>query len=567
MLSHFEVAMAAENQYEPKIRYNRLRLFLVILMSVISVVPLLILAFTNYTQYEQAFSNEMSHQVTRRISTIKQSLEMFIDERKAAINFLINDKSFEDLSNEKELQKLLTRLKKSFDGFVDLGLIDSEGNHRSYAGPYNLFGKNYKGQSWFQEVVLDQIYVSDVFMGFRQFPHFVIAVKHEKEDGSFYILRATLNTDMFKKKIYSLEFRPQSDACLINRNGVLQTPSRIYGNVLDDSRITIPSYSRNAVVQQKKDSTGSPYIFGYAFIQDSPFILIVNKSSDDFLAGLIGIRRNLLILLTISIILILAVIFRSTTYLVRRIEKSDLKQAKLLHSAQYTNKMASIGRLATGVAHEINNPLAIINEKAGLLKDLATFNDDFKYKDKTFDIVNSILNSVERCSTITHRLLGFAKRMDINAELIDIELLLNEVTGFLSSEAAYKNIDISFHFEENLPSITSDRGQLQQVFLNIITNAFYAVKEEKGSIKISAERGRNRMINVIVEDNGVGISKEHLDHIFEPFFTTKGKYGTGLGLSITYGIVHKLGGDIKVKSELGAGTTFTIILPIESQNV
>jgi signal transduction histidine kinase len=249
--------------------------------------------------------------------------------------------------------------------------------------------------------------------------------------------------------------------------------------------------------------------------------------------------------------------------MVKRISDADKKREKALHNIQYTNKMASIGRLAAGVAHEINNPLAIINEKAGLLKDLATLKQEFDYKEKTLQIVSSILKSVERCSTITHRLLGFAKRMDVAAEVIDLELLLKEVNGFLEQEALLRNISVNFNFEKNLPSIDSDRGQLQQVFLNILTNAFYAVKDN-GNIDIIIKQGKNQTVHVTITDNGVGITKENLEHIFEPFFTTKGKYGTGLGLSITYGIVQKLGGDIEVQSQLGEGTSFTVILPIKS---
>jgi two-component system NtrC family sensor kinase len=232
---------------------------------------------------------------------------------------------------------------------------------------------------------------------------------------------------------------------------------------------------------------------------------------------------------------------------------------------EYTNKMASIGRLAAGVAHEINNPLAIINEKAGLLKDFATLKPDFNYKEKVLQGVESILKSVDRCSVITHRLLGFAKRMDIITEVIDLELLLKEVTGFLEREANLHNIKINFNFAEDLPCINSDRGQIQQVFLNILTNAYYAVKQG-GQIDIYANKLNENEVDISIADTGVGIAEEQLEHIFEPFYTTKGKYGTGLGLSITYGIVQKLGGSISVKSKLGEGTKFSVHLPIKSKN-
>ena len=546
-----------------KVRYRRLWILLVVLMCLVSITPLIILTFFNLYQYEDVFTAELSQQVTSRLSNTKQALEFFIDERIAAITFLINDNSFEELSSNKRLTNVLSQLKKSFEGFIDLGLIDSEGNHRSYAGPYELYERNYIDQQWFQEVKLHGLHVSDVFMGFRKFPHFVVAKKFERDDGTFYILRATLNAEILYEKIHALEYRPHSDGCLINRAGILQTPSIFYGDILDQSSREVPRYSKVPVVNHEQDSDRNHFIFGYAYIEHTPFIFLVTKRSKDFMTNLLEVRTFLMWFLVSSIIIILVVIFWSTSYMVKRIYKADINQAKVLHNIQYTNKMASIGRLAAGVAHEINNPLAIINEKAGLIKDFATLKEDFRYKEKVLDLVGSVVKSVERCSVITHRLLSFAKRMDVNWETIDLELLLKEVIGFLEREAGLRNITIDFKMDADLPSIDSDRGQLQQVFLNILTNAFYAV-EDGGQLKVFAKKRNDNFIDVVVEDNGEGISKENLDHIFEPFFTTKGEYGTGLGLSITYGIVQKLGGQINVESELGKGTTFTVTLPLKS---
>jgi signal transduction histidine kinase len=549
----------------PKFRYQRLWIFSMLIMCMVSLSPLIIMTFTNYNQYEEVYTGEFTHQVRQLISGTKQTLEFFLRERLSALSFIINEKPYDDLSDNTKIRNLLSHLKNSFDGFIDLGMIDSRGNHCSYAGPYELLGKNYKNQQWFQEVTLRGMYISDVFMGFRKFPHIVIAIKHEKNNGDFYVLRATLNTDILNNKIHSLIYWPQSDAFLINSEGILQTSSRFYGKILEKYPLTIPPFAPNAVVKPEHDSEGNTNIFGYAYIDKSPFILIVTKHSVDFMANLFKIRNRLMWFLGISIVIIVIVILGSTTYVIKLLRKSEMRQAKVLHDMEYTNKMASIGRLAAGVAHEINNPLAIINEKAGLLKDFATLKPDFNYKDKIIGGVDSILNSVDRCSAITHRLLGFAKRMDINTEVIDLEKLMKEVTGFLEREANLRNIQINFNIAEDLPSINSDRGQLQQVFLNILTNAYYAVKEG-GQIEINASELSDNSVEISITDTGIGISDENLEHIFEPFYTTKGKYGTGLGLSITYGIVEKLGGDIKVKSKLGEGTKFSVHLPIKSTN-
>jgi len=234
------------------------------------------------------------------------------------------------------------------------------------------------------------------------------------------------------------------------------------------------------------------------------------------------------------------------------------------HEMEYTNKMAAIGRLAAGVAHEINNPLAIIGEKAGLHKDLLTFSDELPPKEKMLGLVDAVLESVERCGAITHRLLGFAKHMDTQREEIDLEILIKGVLGFLEKEAGYRNLQVTFHIEESVPTVGSDRGQLQQVFLNIVNNAFAAV-DDGGLIKISIANVDPDHVAVSVDDNGIGIAEDDLEHIFEPFFSTKKGAGTGLGLSITYGIVQKLGGQIKVTSKPGVGTCFTVILPVRRE--
>jgi len=176
-------------------------------------------------------------------------------------------------------------------------------------------------------------------------------------------------------------------------------------------------------------------------------------------------------------------------------------------------------------------------------------------------IVESIAGSVVRCRKVTHRLLGFAKHIDAGSETIAVEELLNEVVGFLGKEAAYRNVTITIEAEPGVPDVESDRGQLQQVFLNILNNAEAAVSDG-GHIGIGVRTAGERGVAVSISDDGIGIPRENLDRIFEPFFTTKEGSGTGLGLSITYGIVQKLGGEITVKSEVGKGTCFTVLLPV-----
>ncbi|MBU1651764.1 two-component sensor histidine kinase, partial [bacterium] len=332
------------------------------------------------------------------------------------------------------------------------------------------------------------------------------------------------------------------------------------GGILKPFSLSVPPYSQQAEVKSNYPEAGSSQLVGYAYIDRSPFILVTVQDQRELLKNWMSLRNDPLWFLIGSIVLIIVVVFISSSYMVRRIRLSDESRAKLFHNIEYTNKMASIGRLAASVAHEINNPLAIINEKSGLLKDMVNFTEDFTQREKVLKLVDSVLGSVDRCSKVTHRLLGFAKRMEVQTELIDVGLLLKEVLGFLGKEVEHRNISVHFDLSSEDMTIESDRGQLQQVFLNIINNGFAAVPDG-GWLRLAvSEVGMNK-IAVTICDNGNGISKEDQKRIFEPFFSTKGQFGTGLGLSITKNIVETLGGTIEVDSELGEGTCFIISLP------
>ena len=360
--------------------------------------------------------------------------------------------------------------------------------------------------------------------------------------------------------VLSLAAQPSHDAFIVNRNGVLQTPSRFYGEVLDTVHLAALPSSTRAELLEVDDADGRALMVAYAQVTDSPFNVVLLSPRDELNEGLVSLTRNLLAFLIISIILILAVIVLGTRRMVNRVREADLKRAALFHKVEYTNKMAAIGRLGAGVAHEINNPLSIINQKAGLLKDYIMLSEELPPKDKLVGLVNSVLKSAERCGGITHRLLGFAKHMEVQWGNIDLDELIKDVLSFLEKEASYRSIKIDFNYPEEPPTVVSDRAQLQQVFLNIINNAFAAM-DDGGHLEISIQAVADEAVAVTVADDGSGISDDDMAHIFDPFFTTKKGSGTGLGLSITYGIVQKLGGKVSVTSKVGEGTRFTVTLP------
>lgn len=545
-------------------RYRLLQRNIRILMIVLTIVPLSMMALINYHQYQSSLREEIINPETLMANKTRHSFEFFLKERQSLIKSISYFYSRNDLCDEKTLNHILFTLKKEFIGFVDLGLISgSDGTQICYVGPYNLLGKKYTNQDWFQEVTLKGTYISDVFMGYRKFPHIAIAVQRLEENGESWILRTTIDTTMFDNLIASMGLDAESDAFVLNKQGIFQTDSRLFGKVLEQCPLIIPRGGHATYVDERKDPNGKDIFLTYTHFTYPEYTLVIVKSRSTVLKTWYALKSDLFFVFLASSILIVIVVFRLTGIMVNRIREADQNRELAFRELQHHHKLSSIGRLAAGVAHEINNPLAIINEKAGLIKDLIQYTPDFKQKEKFLNLLGAILQSVNRCRTITHRLLGFAKRMEVEIESLDINGLLEEVLGFLEKEALYRNIDIGLELAKDLPRIDSDRGQLQQVFLNILNNAMAAVDDE-GRILITTWEKDADTVAVSIQDNGCGMSEETCRHIFEPFFTTKRERGTGLGLSITYGIVKKLGGDIEVTSKEHEGTTFKIFLPKKS---
>ncbi|MFP4532424.1 MAG: ATP-binding protein [Desulfobacterales bacterium] len=540
-------------------RYLRLRRNMIIIMVLVTIVPLALMLLINAFQYQSKIKSERIEPMRAIVNKSTHSFELFLEERISAIRFLGSSYTFAQLSDPNTLNQVYHDLRDTFGGYVDLGLINSKGIQVSYAGPYDLLNKNYSEQQWFQEVQVRGTYISDVFMGYRKFPHIALVAQHMKGSGDFWVLRATMDTKKFDNLISAMGLSPISDAFIINQNGVLQTKSQFYGDVLEECRLSVPRAGAGTHVTEKTDPFGREIFQITSNFLKHDYTLVTVIPREIILKSWHSLRQEMIFIFIISFAAILLVIFWVTTQLVKRIQDADERREAAYRNLEYTQKLSSIGRLAAGVAHEINNPLSIINEKAGLLKDLVE-HDRYQDKDKLLKMTAAINQSVNRCKSITQRLLGFARQIGVHYEMLDVNEVLRETIGFLKKEAISKNIHTKYELDEELPKISSDRGQLQQVFLNIINNAFAAV-EKGGEVTLKTRVVDADTIAASISDDGTGMTEETMKQIFEPFFTTKKQYGTGLGLSITYGIVKKLGGDIKVQSKLGEGSTFTIYLP------
>ncbi|HAH31447.1 MAG TPA: hypothetical protein DCL44_03930 [Elusimicrobia bacterium] len=248
-----------------------------------------------------------------------------------------------------------------------------------------------------------------------------------------------------------------------------------------------------------------------------------------------------------------ATLYRALDNKIREIQRI---QSQLVES----EKLAAVGKLAAGVAHEINNPLTgIIGFAELLLK-----SGELSYGQR--EDVQSILDQSQRCRRIVQNLLQFSRRKKGNVETVNLGSLLEASLQLMKYDLLRSDITVEKHFPEDLPCVQGNAAQLEQVYLNLISNARQAMEGKKdGLLKISASNEDGRIV-LRFEDNGCGIPPENLNKVFDPFFTTKAVgQGTGLGLSISYGIIQEHQGTLRVESQAGKGATFIISLPVFSK--
>lgn len=544
--------------------YKNLRLKLISITLVVSVGPLILLGTAIYYQFGNLYKKRIEDQIRHLSHSQSNAVEVFLRERTTILAMIVETQSFEKLKVQENLSRLFWQLNQRAEGLglVDLGVIDGNGNQLAYAGPYNLKGLNYYQQPWFDEVLRRGKFISNVFMGFRQVPHLIIAVKGAC-DNDCWILRATIDSEIFNRLVRSAQVGTSGDAYIVNRKGTFQTSPRFAGAILGQSGIDTQQFGEGAtVVENKEEGSGTRYIGG-SWLKDNDWLLVISQISGQEKGWIVNARNTeILIISTGCIVIFLAIVLISNT-IVRHLEQTDREMNELNANLIQQDKLAALGKMAAGIAHEINNPLAVIGEKAGWMEDLLAeeeFQDSVNYKEFAAS-VTKIEEHVDRARKITHGMLGFARRMEPHLDDVEVNRVLDQTIDILANHARINDIEIRKQFADRLPVIASDQSQLQQVFMNLINNAIDAIGSN-GTIDITTQLDKG-FIKITIRDDGPGIPEAIQKKLFDPFFTTKpnGK-GTGLGLSISYRIIEKMDGRITVKSSEGNGATFMVSLPV-----
>jgi two-component system NtrC family sensor kinase len=538
-------------------------------LAIIIIAPLVVTGAVNLRQFRNAYHTKVTNELSVMIERHSLTVDSFINDRLSDVRVIAREHPVERLREPEFLRRVLSLMREEYHGaFVDLGLVNSEGVQVAYAGPFNLLMADYSAAAWFQDAMSRESVISDVFAGLRGSPHFIVATQKKAGDEVF-VVKATIDFEAFNALVENLRIGSTGFAFIINREGEFQTNPHFevalnrppYVDLLE-GRIRADRIS----VLEGEDVLRRKSIFTIAPLKQGQWFLCYQQEKSDAFAELRKVQQFagvVLIVVSLAAVFISYLISRN---LAQRLADAYRERTVMAHQVIETGRLASIGELAAGIAHEINNPVAIMVQEAGWIDDLLGEGEPCTGENlaEITRAVGQIRTQGDRCKEITYKLLSFARKTDPTVREVDLNLVVDEVIGLTSQKTRYANVRIETELDPDLPKIQASPSELQQVLLNLVNNAIDAIERPGGTVTV-ATRTAGEEVVLEVRDTGKGIPEANLGRIFDPFFTTKPVgQGTGLGLPICYGIVEKMGGRITVESEIEKGTTFTVFIPREA---
>lgn len=550
-------------------------------MIVIPFIPFLLAIGVSFYFFATTLEQSSTSSLKRIVKDHCDMIDSFLMERQSDLELITNTYTFEEIMETVSIDQIFENLKKRSGAFVDLGVFDSQGIHRRYSGKFQLLkGKEYKNEMWFKKVMQTGYYISDIFSGYRNVPHFVIAVKQGTNNDAW-VLRATIDTLAFDQLVSKVRIGKTGESYILNTAGISQTERRSGGigimekdpEYADFQTLNGFSMSGKGIKTFiKSDHVGDQYLYATTRLQNKEWLLVVRQEKKDAYKSFYSAAYITLLIMIMGGAVIVVTAIYMTEHILRRMDTLGMEKESLGNQLIRAVQLAEIGEMSAGFAHEINNPLQIIKGEHLLIETLhneispllpPTTREEVAEIKESMD---QIKLQVNRCSEITHAILKFGRKNESRLGVLNPCEIVPEILHMVEKKAHVDGISIDRIISPDTPVFQGDASQFQQVILNLVNNAMDAIVERHGAsggqLGISSKETQQGNVEIRIYDNGMGISPDNIGKIFSPFFTTKpvGK-GTGLGLSVCYGIIKNWGGTMAVESEQDKGTTFVITLP------
>jgi two-component system NtrC family sensor kinase len=540
---------AAARQDFPYYRRTWARAVAVLLGA--ALLPLTLLGGGLYLFADRALERRAVAGLTAEVRDHRRAIDAHLVERRQDLSLVAASLPDPRAGPREDLAARLAALHASLPCFVDLGVIGADGRHRAYDGPYDLLDRDYGAATWFRQVMATGTVVSDVFLGHRGEPHFVVALRCGR-GADAWIVRGTVRAAPFRDLVSVATGHPSGDGFLVDRQGRYQTLPRAGGDLMAPSGLGAPPRFEGVRLLRRNGTLAAG-----AWLEEVPWLCLVQVDRREVFADLHRVRNVAAGAALLGAALVVGAVLLVTGRLVRRLE-SDRRSLRFLdRQLRRASLQVSSVQLCGGLLEEL---------KAGLARaDMAAVwaREQLGGRDGAACLENlaRIRAEAARGRSLLERFQALATPAEAAPAIGDVDLhgLLDDLLDLLEGEFYQRRIEVVRDYAASLPTLRADRARLRQVFQSVLLNAAEAA-EADGVVRI-VTRGGEGLLEASVIDSGPGIAADCLVRVFEPLYTTRPD-GVGLGLSVSRSILESMGGRITAANEPGLGARITIRLPL-----
>lgn len=566
-------------------KYGILKRNFIFLFLVLSLVPLFTVSFISYFSFKNSLHNTISTHLLEIAKNKGIALQKWLFERHTDAEVFAQSpavvKSVDAIGNLKKdfittdkysfiAKKYLQLIKRKYDSYDEIFILDKNGQMIITTEKMQNIEVN---SDYFREAINGRTFNTNIHLSplTHRLTMVVAAPIRNPKEEIIGVLVERIKLDTINKLMRDIEIGKTGESYLINKEGYFLTESKFESGYTLKKKISTTGTKEckkgKSSVGEYIDYRDKKVLGAYFWIPEMEWSLMVEQDSSEAFQKIQDLRNIIFAIGSITILVIVAFAFLASGKIVKILKGYDQEYKKQQKQIIRAEKLATMGQLAAGLAHEINNPLGGISN---CLKLISTKINKPNPKPKDFkDSIKYLRTSeqeLNRSIRIVRNFLAFSKRPNLNPILTNINTVILELIALIEPQATVQNILITKELDSDLPQLMVDAQQLHQALMNIILNSLEAMPQG-GKLKVrSGYDQRDEAIKIEITDTGYGIPEENLPYLFEPFFSSKpeGK-GIGLGLSIVYEVIDEHNGSIEVESEVDKGTTFIIKLPIHKE--